>query len=413
MSNKFFLLDPVKILKKTGITPNPKQLEILKSVEDASYVLTTATRRGGKSTIASAVACAKLLEPGTRVAVLGPLLEQTNIIFKNIENIMTQNLGVKPKRLDNKSKIMEFDWNSTLKCTTLRNLKSAVGFGNDLIILDECALADMDDYAFLFEELIPTLLEKNGKLLCITTPRGHNWYKSLWDYADTDDEWRKISYTIHEITHISKDKVSRLYQQYKNLNLLQTWDQEFECKFNTFSGAIFSFQPQIVKSCPDPDLIVTAIDPGMNTGFIKCSINKEHGVFVTFVSETQNSTLEHGKMLQEHTEDSDLNVYDPAAKQFAIDTTMEFDISLTKAKKSVEEGINFLRRLDGWLYVLDTCDGVFMREWSDYRMVNDKIVKKADHTVDCIKYCLYTAWVFWGDEFFPFLNDEVESLWEK
>jgi len=411
--DNFFKVDPRKILKQKGIILNKKQEQIVESVNKYRVSLAVCTRRGGKSEIASACAVAKLMEPGNYCGLVAPFMQQTDIVFSNVVDTFKDTLSIKPTKLNNKDRHLVLDWGSELRANTLRNRKAIAGRAYDIFVGDEIGLSDEENSLWLYQETLPAMITTAGHVLIISTPRGLNHLYDLWEAAAIEKDWNRIRYTIHECEHIPKEEIKNMERLYMERGMEKLWAQEFLAEFTSFDGAVFSFQPHIVKSSPDPDLIVTAIDPGSITGFIKCEIHKEFGVFVTFVSETTDSTLNHGKMLIEHTEHSDLNVYDPAAKSFAIDMTMEFDISLTKAKKDVEEGINFLRRLEGKLFVLDKCDDVFMREWGTYSMKNGKIVKKNDHTVDCIKMALYTAWKFWGDEFFPFLNDEVESLWEK
>jgi len=410
--DEYFKIDPRKILKQKGITLNHKQQEIVKSVNDYQVTVVVATRRGGKSEIASACNTAKLIEPGTYCGLTAPFLTQTAICFDNIADTFQDTLEIKPTKLNNKDKQLKLEWGSELKATTLKNRKTIAGRAYDLFTGDEIGLADyMENGQWLYQEVIPALITVGGHVLIISTPRGLNHLHDLWEEAEKEAAWNRIRYTIHDVEHIDKKEIAKMERLYKDQGMEKVWAQEFLSEFISFEGQIFTFMPEITSTSPDPDLILTGIDPGTNTGFIKVHVNKKHGVFVTFASENESSTSEHGKLLQEHTIDSDLNVYDPAAKQFAIDIVYEFDIALTKAKKEVEEGINFLRRLDGHLFVLDTVDKVFVTEWSQYSMKNDKIVKKNDHVIDALRYALYTAFIYWP-EYFPFLTNEVESLWD-
>lgn len=410
--NEYFKLSPEKLLRKKGIILNDVQKEIVKSVNDFQVTVVVATRRGGKSEIASACNTAKLIEPGKYCGLTAPFMTQTSICFDNIADTFQDTLQIKPTKLNNKDKQLKLEWGSELKATTLKNRKTIAGRAYDLFTGDEIGLADyMEDANWLYQEVIPALITVQGHVLIISTPRGLNHLYDLWQKAETEKAWNRIRYTIYDVEHIDKAEIEKMERLYKDQGMEKVFHQEFLAEFISFEGQIFSFMPQITSTSPDPDLILTGIDPGTNTGFVKVHVHKKHGVFVTFASETESSTYEHGKMLQEHTTDADLNVYDPAAKQFAVDIVYEFDISLTKAKKEVEEGVNFLRRLEGNLYVLDTVDDVFIREWSQYSMKNDKIVKKNDHVIDAIRYALYTAFVYWP-EYFEFLTEEVESLWD-
>jgi len=87
----------------------------------------------------------------------------------------------------------------------------------------------------------------------------------------------------------------------------------------------------------------------------------------------------------------------------------EYDISLTKAVKNFDEGINFLRRLEGFLHIHKDVDEILYNEWVNYHMKDDKIVKKNTyHVLDALRYAVYSAYVHYPEEF-DFLIDD----WNK
>jgi len=86
----------------------------------------------------------------------------------------------------------------------------------------------------------------------------------------------------------------------------------------------------------------------------------------------------------------------------------EYDISLTKANKDVTQGIAFMKRLEGKIFVSDEVGEVFLRQWHNYCMKNDKVVKKNDHILDALRYALFTAYTFWP-EYFEFLKEEWDE----
>ena len=407
----YFKVDPRKILKKKGITTDSRQNEIIKSVEENRVTVCVATRRGGKSEIAGACATAVQMIPDKYIGLTAPFMIHTDIVFGNAVDNLTETLEQKPKKLNNKDRRLETYWGSTLRATTLKNRKSIAGRPYDLFIGDEVGLADyMTNDNWLFQEVLPATITTKGHVLVISTPRGLNHLHDLWEKAEKEADWNRIRYTIHDVEHIDKKEIENMERLYREQGMEKLWAQEFLAEFISFEGSIFDFQPQIVENTPDPELLLVGVDPGMHTAIVKLNVNK-HGVFVEFVSETEASTADHGKKLQELTMNTDLNVCDSAARQFIVDMAYEFEVGLTKANKAVDEGINFLRRLKGHLYVKSTCDDVFIKQWSNYAMKNDKIVKKFDHTIDAVRYALYTAYTFWPEYFEPFLEKE-SVLWE-
>jgi len=62
------------------------------------------------------------------------------------------------------------------------------GAGLDFIVLDECAFIKEDVWK---EVLRPTLTERRGGALFISTPRGFNWFSKLYDDAETLADWER------------------------------------------------------------------------------------------------------------------------------------------------------------------------------------------------------------------------------
>ena len=407
----FFQLSPQKILKKQGIKLNKIQNQIIECVDNNEVSVIVATRRGGKSIIASACASAITMLPQTRTALAAPYLVQTDIVFNGTVNTVTKDLGFKQSKLNNKEKYLKMPWDSEVKAATLKNRASLVGVANDLMVFDEAGLAEyLTDTTYIYQESIPTLLTTDGHILVISTPRGYNHLYELWCNAETEPTWDRIRYTIWDIDHIPKKKIENLEKQYIKAGLEDTWRQEFLAEFVSFSGAIFNFQPVALlkEEMPTEGLVLIGVDPGIKTAIVKIIVT-DKGVFITNIYQKSASTLIHGKYLQElfATTEPDLAVVDSAAAQFREDMAYDFDIPLYNANKAVDDGINFLRRLNGHIYynVNEPSAEVFMAQWANYSVKNDKIVKKDDHLIDAIRYALYTAYKIYPEYFETLLKE--------
>ena len=60
------------------------------------------------------------------------------------------------------------------------------GAGLDFIVLDECAFMKEQTWK---EVLRPTLTERQGGALFISTPKGYNWFQRLYEDAQNLDDW--------------------------------------------------------------------------------------------------------------------------------------------------------------------------------------------------------------------------------
>lgn len=106
------------------------------------------------------------------------------------------------------------------------------GAGLDFVVLDECAFMKPNVWA---EVIRPTLTERQGGALFISTPKGFNWFEDLFHKAETLPDWERwqlptISnpFVPPKELEIAKEEIgSYLYSQ------------EYEAKFVELSGGMF------------------------------------------------------------------------------------------------------------------------------------------------------------------------------
>ena len=411
--------DPKKVASQIGLTLNAKQHEILESVMQNDVTVVKATRRGGKSLMSAICASTVLLTPSARVNILAPTLNLTDIIFGNAVDILTNKLKLKKKTLNNKDHVLAFEWGATLRAASFNNIKQVLGVSNDLFIIDEAALIDADDLEFLFQDIIPTILEHKGHILIVSTPRGLNWFYDLYKKAEEEPGWKAISYTIYDVDHLDKASIEKLHRQYISNGMQAYWEQEFEVKFTIFEGKIYSFTPTLLPQgtiLPDDAEFFIGIDPGAAHLFaaIPIAISPSTGVYILDCYCTTGATSDHAENIQAFIDAfNPLEIYiDHAAKQTAVDLAYEHDVSCRNANKSVEDGINFIRGLSRNLFIIEF-DGHddFLREWSLYRMKQGRIIKKDDDRLDAFRYAVYTAYQDFYVGQLEFLEDiDVKEL---
>ncbi len=107
------------------------------------------------------------------------------------------------------------------------------GPGLDFAVLDEFAYMERDAW----DALEPTLADKRGRALFISTPRGYNWAYDLYMRGVTGEEgWRSWQTTTAESGRID-DK--RLEQARTNQDPAM-YKQEYEASFETLHGRVYS-----------------------------------------------------------------------------------------------------------------------------------------------------------------------------
>lgn len=98
------------------------------------------------------------------------------------------------------------------------NPDSMRGVGLDGVVVDECAY--MDEAAWT-KVLRPALADKRGWGIIISTPKGYNWFHTLFLNAETSPGWQRWQQPTHanpivteeELTDIRKDTDSQTYAQ--------------------------------------------------------------------------------------------------------------------------------------------------------------------------------------------------------
>lgn len=190
-------------------------------------------RRFGKTTLAIRELCYHARIPNRLVWYCSPSYRQSkNIAWVKIKQVL--------KDLRWISRINEAELTITLKNGSricLRgadNKDSLRGVGIDFIVLDECA--DIEETAWT-EVLRATLSDTKGNALFCGTPKGMNWFHSLYQRGQdpTDEEWSSHLFTTIQGGFVDADEIE---QAKRDLDA-KTFRQEYEATWETYSGIIY------------------------------------------------------------------------------------------------------------------------------------------------------------------------------
>lgn len=403
MRNK---IDLFATFDRLGVQLNSKQQEIVESVEKNKMTIVRGTRRGGKSFVSAGINAALMLNPGQKCGLTAPSLKLTEIIFRQTVDNLTNSLMLKPSVLNNKDRVLTFPWQSELLATSLRNRKQILGRSYDIFNIDEAAVSDEPSIDFLFLEIIPTLLEYNGHLFVISTPRGQNYFYQLSEYAKNDPKGKAIKYTIYDQTHIPIEEVEAMRKTYFDLGMEKYWRQEFEVEWISLEGSIFEFYPKEIDlgnvfqdftNKPEGDYFI-GIDPGSrNFGAVLICINSE-GVFVVDCFNASNKSTafvaDKLKKWEEYYDIAEMYI-DSAAAQTRVDLAQLHDISFRNSNKDIDAGLNSIRLFKDRIFLNTQAQDadLFLKQWSlySYNEQTGKPKKRDDHMLDALRYVVHTA----------------------
>jgi hypothetical protein len=116
------------------------------------------------------------------------------------------------------------------------NYDSLRGDGLGFLILDEYASIAREAWP---EVLRPALADKQGSALFFGTPRGHDHFYDLYQWAETKPNWERFQFTTEQGGNVSSDELLAATHELDD----RTYRQEFQASFEnlTTGRAYFAF----------------------------------------------------------------------------------------------------------------------------------------------------------------------------
>lgn len=180
--------------------------------DPARYKVLACGRRYGKTLIVSLMALAAMMQVNRRVWICGPTYDLGEKVYRELYNILVNQLKLIVPGKQGQARQQKGDyylktpWGSVLEVKSLENPDSLAGEANDLVIIDEAALnANIED---IWNQMIqPTLMDKEGSAIFISTPRGKNQFYKLYLFGQTGKRQRDgtAKITIDPETGVSND----------------------------------------------------------------------------------------------------------------------------------------------------------------------------------------------------------------
>lgn len=136
-------------------------------------------RRWGKTYMAGTLALT-VADHGGAVAWVVPTYRNARPTWRFVEMMLAQATNVKPNKTE---RTVEFPNGGWLGVYSGDNDVSLRGEAFDVVIVDEAAQISERTY---LDVLLPTLADRDGKCILISTPKGRNWFWQEWLKAQGD-----------------------------------------------------------------------------------------------------------------------------------------------------------------------------------------------------------------------------------
>lgn len=168
--------------------PHPNQLKILVKLikDDIRFIVLDCGRRWGKTKLAVAIAV-RLSKKDTRIWIVAPTYKLLKEDWLMLLDYIPAKMIIKKSETDMS---LTFGDNSMIECRSAdAGDETLRGAGLDLVIVDEASRVKESAWEL---GLRPSLSDKQGKAIFISTPKGRNWFYKLFlrgQDRDTHPDW--------------------------------------------------------------------------------------------------------------------------------------------------------------------------------------------------------------------------------
>jgi len=212
------------------------QLEVFNS--PARFRVLVAGRRFGKTHLALTEMLHFSQVKGRDIWYVGPSYRQAKrIAWARLKKLTRPYWSKLPSETD---LTIHLTFGSSISIRGADRPDSLRGDGLDLVVLDEFASMRPEAWA---EVLFPSLTDRNGRALFISTPKGRNHFFEHFEYAKTDSDWAVFQFTTAQGGMVDDEELRRAARQLDP----ESYSQEFEAEF-TGAGrnrVYYAFDPAI------------------------------------------------------------------------------------------------------------------------------------------------------------------------
>lgn len=359
-------------------------------------------RRFGKTILAIEEMIALGLHKESRIAYIAPTYQQArDIAWEQLKKrLIDTNPEINESRLEVRVKNIQ-GTQSVISLRGWESIETLRGQSFDLVILDE--VASMRYFWEGWQEVVrPTLTDRKGQAMFISTPKGFNHFYELYNEENKDKNFKSFHFTSYDNPNIPSDEIDEA----KNQLTEDQFAQEYLADFRKQEGLVYKeFQrPRHVYSDADIDIAesIGAVDFGFTNPTCVLSILRDRND-VYWITDEYYQTGKTAIQIAEYIQNQEYNkVYpDPASPQ-AIKELTDRHINVyevNKGQDSIINGINKVREMfkQGRIKIHESCKNLIW-ELETYSYGERKAnhnetevpIKENDHAVDALRYALMT-----------------------
>ena len=223
----------------TDYTPHPGQLKLHNSSKEFRFIVANCGRRWGKSFSAAREAEVIATQKNKLVWIVAPTYGTSERIFRILWDNMIIKHRLPTRRKSLNDQYIEFEWGSIIEGKSAEHPEGLIGAGCDLVIMDEASKMNLKR---IWQSYIrPTLSDKKGKAIFISTPSGYDYFWELFNMAKTRKDWFSFSSPSWENTYaFPKGRDEEDLDEAASTLSQEAFGQEYGAEFTSMSGRVYA-----------------------------------------------------------------------------------------------------------------------------------------------------------------------------
>lgn len=240
-----------KVSTKMLVPHSEGQKQVLLS-EDRFMIL-CAGRRWGKSKVGAAKALREARKEKTTIWWVAPTYKVVKRGYAEVVNQIPEGLLTKPAPPDSsfdagRAVRLTFKNGSKMEFYSAERPEGMLGGSCDFLIMDEAATMPEHVWAQIIR---PTLADRRGHALFISTPRGKNWFYKLWQMGQ--DELAKDYRSWHFPSMTNPTIPVEEWEQVKATSTAAVYEQEILAQFVSSASSVFRIPENAIVPLEKPE----------------------------------------------------------------------------------------------------------------------------------------------------------------
>lgn len=356
-------------------------------------------RRFGKTTLAVEEIKGKAIYKPNRICYIAPTYQQARDIAWEALKKELQGcaININESRLEIKT-ATKSKGESIIILRGWESIETLRGQSFDFIVIDE--IASMRNFDLQWEEVIrPTLTDRKGEVMFISTPKGFNHFYGLYLKENNDNDYKSFHFTTYDNPTIPVDEIDKAKTEMTE----DRFSQEYLADFRKTEGLVykeFDRAKHVLKQFPIFNTVdrLVPVDWGWTNPAAVYLVQKDQDANYYISNEfykTQKTTseiIEHAKSLRGN------KYYPDPAEPDRNEEMRRAGLNVRDVSKDIEAGINAVRELlkNNRLFIHHSCINL-INEFETYSYPEKKPdrnepelpIDENNHALDAIRYSLY------------------------